>query len=848
MIIKRNIYGVVLAFFLCTCLEEDTSERVNPILTTGAVTEITVDGAQFSGSIQFDRMEDITDHGFVWGQEKDLPAEKSFLVSLGKPSDPSFSMTVTSALTQKLLYFCRVFVKVKGKTVYGNRVEFKSLGSEAPTLTSFFPGEGVTGDTIILRGKNFAFNNQTNKVTFEARPAVVVASTDSLLKVIVPVLTSVSNKITIAVLDNVSQSQGLFKMKAPVIQGVLNTSFRTCDTVFIKGSNLLAFSGHPYVLLNNHTSARVVSHTNDRLGFVLDQLLASPITVQIHSPLFVMPVPAQLTQIHPKITSVSPAVYADGDTIIVTGTDWPHCKDLRLELTLNGNTYYSPTVAKKTANQIKFVIAESETCIPSPFNIKILTPTFSFSSTQKVEYKIPKITKIQPSHGKAGDDVIITGENFDNNSNSSFVNFLDFTVFSPTEIRGKVADVYSETASIEVTVSICNTTVTIPDGFTFDAPEIHSIYPPVVRDQLDMITITGANFSPSGNHVYYNDVLIDMGMTATPMGNEITFSAMQLIPDNTYGQHSAGKIKVVTSTNQAVVSATDLAIDFEGTWNKIEPFTGSQRTESVAFSINGKGYIGTGRLNSLSFSDWWEFDPTTETWTPKKDFPEGAGYTYTGIAANGKGYMGLGDFRKTWWQYDPGTDQWEQKADFPGEARTANFIFELHEKIYVGGGTAQSAGHLYDFWEYDPLTDEWTQKKSLNGPLSSPAKLAYGYEGTGLGYVYGSSGYSNLIFRYNPVADTWSVGSVGVSFNASYPWKAYVFNNHVLLHGNRGTSFPHYFYKVNPETESHYNYQYSGPIRNSTSGFVIGNKVYIGLGSNSAGTTFYSDFWSFRSL
>lgn len=68
------------------------------------------------------------------------------------------------------------------------------------------------------------------------------------------------------------------------------------------------------------------------------------------------------------------------------------------------------------------------------------------------------------------------------------------------------------------------------------------------------------------------------------------------------------------------------------------------------------------------------------------------------------------------WSYDPATDLWFEKANFPGELRQNMISFSINGKGYMGGERDP------DFWEYNPSTNTWTQK---NDAPSSGHELSF---------------------------------------------------------------------------------------------------------------------------
>jgi len=141
----------------------------------------------------------------------------------------------------------------------------------------------------------------------------------------------------------------------------------------------------------------------------------------------------------------------------------------------------------------------------------------------------------------------------------------------------------------------------------------------------------------------------------------------------------------------------------------------SGRWIAAGFSINDKGYIGTGSFSVALTNDFWEFDPVTNVWTQKANFPGTARWGAIGFGIGNFGYIGLGmggGLKQDFWEYAQGLNTWTQKANFPGAAREFCASFSIGAKGYVGVGYGNGgvAGHYQDFWEWDQATDTWTQK------------------------------------------------------------------------------------------------------------------------------------------
>ena len=94
------------------------------------------------------------------------------------------------------------------------------------------------------------------------------------------------------------------------------------------------------------------------------------------------------------------------------------------------------------------------------------------------------------------------------------------------------------------------------------------------------------------------------------------------------------------------------------------------------------------------------------------------------------GYDGI-SAKKDFWEYDPSSNTWAQKADFGGPARYAAVGFSIGLKGYIG--TGYDGGYQNDFWEYGPLTDlgvdELNNQIAVSiypNPFSSMATIQFG--------------------------------------------------------------------------------------------------------------------------
>lgn len=158
------------------------------------------------------------------------------------------------------------------------------------------------------------------------------------------------------------------------------------------------------------------------------------------------------------------------------------------------------------------------------------------------------------------------------------------------------------------------------------------------------------------------------------------------------------------------------------TWTPKANFPGPVRSSPSYFSVGSKGYVVAGHDypngTEVNYRDTWEYNPATNNWTQKANFPFlfFGRFSAAGFSIGNKGYIINGRvglqpadfFLKSLMEYDPSTNTWSSKADFPGEERTACKTFVISGYAYVGGGFNYGNDSFQDFYKYNPVTDTWT--------------------------------------------------------------------------------------------------------------------------------------------
>lgn len=146
------------------------------------------------------------------------------------------------------------------------------------------------------------------------------------------------------------------------------------------------------------------------------------------------------------------------------------------------------------------------------------------------------------------------------------------------------------------------------------------------------------------------------------------------------------------------------------TWTQEVGFGGEKRQEATVFIIDDVAYIGGGVQNGSIQTDFYSFNGTT--WTSLTDLDDddedNEVYVTSGVAfsIDGKGYVGAGllsSVSTSVWEYTPEDDSWDEVPDFEGSARqeASAFTFEDLNTAYVLMGRSGSS-YYDDVWEFQP--------------------------------------------------------------------------------------------------------------------------------------------------
>ncbi|GAB4143060.1 MAG: hypothetical protein Fur0041_18180 [Bacteroidia bacterium] len=281
-------------------------------------------------------------------------------------------------------------------------------------------------------------------------------------------------------------------------------------------------------------------------------------------------------------------------------------------------------------------------------------------------------------------------------------------------------------------------------------------------------------------------------------------------------------------------SAIILSVSLQAqVWTQRANFGNVGRHRASGFAIGNKGYLGLGHVNgdlvNVIYKDWWEYDPASNSWTQKADYPTPSGnYGAIAFATSSKGYVGGGaTLNGEFFEYNPQTNTWTAIANCP-VSPTDQGSFAVNDKGYVLMGSA--------LYEYDPATNNWTQQTSAPVAFSNWC----------VAFSIGASGYvknGTSFYEFKPANNQWIQRAPfpGVNTNGA---GAFVRNNRgYIVSGYVGSlaNVTSQVWEYNPGNNTWTQLgDFLGTSRRFSVGFSINNKGYIGTGTNGIN---FNDFW-----
>ncbi|HLF35255.1 MAG TPA: IPT/TIG domain-containing protein [Cyclobacteriaceae bacterium] len=821
--IIRWISFLFFLFIVIQCREGEVATRFYPALDTKAVTDITIYGATLNAEVLNTGSDGVADHGFVFDDQPNPVLGNSDKITLGERSQSGiYSALANRNLIKEKNYYIRAYAITRSQNivVYGQQVEFISMGCEAPEITNVIPDNGLITDTILVIGTFFSDVLANHKISFNSDSSRIIGLKKDSIICMVPVNTLAGeNDIYLTLGQHTVKANKKFILHKAIISAVSPLFVTFGDSVSIAGYNF----PKPRDLISAlilEKDAEIISNSSHDLRVVISNEAAvpgSPVTLKIGAQTITS---AEHIKLYlPVINNFTPLKGTRDTEIIINGNYFsPIIETSHVEM--NGT---SLAILESTPKYTRVKVPPG--IRPGSYPISITVAGQTVLTQTDFEIIQPRITGINPPNGTWGNTITISGENFGPGIDDNIVTFSDVpaTVIaaSSTEIKVHVPNNLFDTVSTVsvLAIPIDSLIATFSFPFFLLPPSINS-FTPLEGKGNTQVTISGENFNPIPDNqiVWFGDVKAEI-LSASSNALIVQLPACA-IDTNVFIRIDIGGQNVISSETFRII----------GVWRRVQNYPDTERAMAVAFAIGDYGYVTLGTQNiKTTEKKCWRYEPANDQWTEVAPFHfSNEGHTsayqnqssyvidtnaYVGLGRivqccyrekimrysptdnhwyqaaslgtgdetwayesavaytlNGKGYVttgyehNSGNLSNKMWEYSPIDDSWSRKSDLPGVSRWEATGFSIGSKAYLIGG----ALCLYcsndlsdDVWEYDASSDQW---KQLNNFPGSKRYASAGFSINGKGYILGGAGEANAghinrlndMWEYDPITDTWT--------------------------------------------------------------------------------------------
>ncbi len=342
---------------------------------------------------------------------------------------------------------------------YGTSQTWAQFTINPPVITGFSPSRGNTGLQVTISGRHFT---GATEVRFNGGTAVFTVNSDTSITATVPENTY-NGKITVVTPYGTAKSDTDFATDSPTVVSYLPVEGKPGQVVSITGTN---FTGATVVQFGAEPAEFVVrSATLITAKVPANAVTGNIIIVTPYGYCFSYGQFIVIPELNLTITSFTPISGDVGQEVTIKGTDF----DTVWGVDFNG-TFAAYNV--DDSNTITTWVPENATT----GKITVWTDFYTAVTTTDFVTSCPTITSINPSNGKAGDTITISGTNFV--TDNTWVDFTgmwasDVTVLCPTSLSVKVpagavtgpltvtTDTGTFTSSNDFTVEITTTSLDV---------------------------------------------------------------------------------------------------------------------------------------------------------------------------------------------------------------------------------------------------------------------------------------------------------------------------------------------------------------------------------------------------
>lgn len=513
---KRHLLYIAIACLsalVSGCEKEQNVVRDFPAISSTTVTAITTAGVTVAATFDEKFINDITDHGVVWGTNPRLSIKDDFQMQGGKPATSSFSFDIASNLAADREYYVRAYVVMKDKVIYGDAIKFTSIGSAGPKIDDLSSKALLPGELLTITGKNFGAA-KTTTVSFKGNlydeyyevtiDAEVKSFSNTEIVVVFPSGFYDGLRVIIKSEGNPEVRSAKISSIVPDITGITPGSM--CDSLVINGTNLkgpwkissLVVNGS-YAPLSSISKNKIVVHSQYRRK-------QTSIRVEVNTDYrkFLIEKNFEDGSAFAQVTNSAPKFIRPGQTFVLEGNNFPlSCEGLNVQIvepTYDIDQFLS--IADVKDNQVT-ILSSAQNCRRFKFQLRyygLIIYTSDYMTTP-----MSTLVSVTPDNGTLGTEFILHGENIP----ATFIQaqlkddkyiFPEVISQTDTEMKGKIT--YSglglvdpfPTATVKMGYEDCGLFQSVPFTLTSPVATITD-FNPKTSDGTFSIFITGSNFS-----------------------------------------------------------------------------------------------------------------------------------------------------------------------------------------------------------------------------------------------------------------------------------------------------------------------------------------------------------------
>ncbi len=504
--------------------------------------------------------------GFAPSFEFNIDAEPSSIIQTYLEGKPGLVIGTNKGLTE---FIQAQAADSSNQSTQKLKGSLKQQTAPAPTITSIYPNNGMSGDSITITGTNFISTSNVLAVKFGdntlTADTYMISQDGTQITATVPA--GGTGKVNIQVvtsngtsLNTISDDFTYTTAPRPTITSIFPNKDVASNTISINGSNFTGVNSVKFGI----ASANIVSSTDSLIRVkvpggipnqtvnIIVSTLSGGTSLNTSSDDFTYSSSAQL----PKITSIEPPNGMTGDSLTITGTNFAGIASLKF-----GDSSIQSSSYTVSSDGTSITISSLPSSGTGKVDVQIITSNGTSQNTISDDFTYttasrPAITSLSPNADAINSIINVNGSNFTGVSSVKFGS-ANATIVSSTDslIRVKVPGSIGQKVDVRVYSPSGGTSLnTSSDDFTYSSstqlPRITSIEPANGMTG-DSITIVGTNLAGTTSVKFGDSSIQSSSYTVSSGGTSITISSLP--------SSGTGKVNVQVITPLGTSQSSEIA-------------------------------------------------------------------------------------------------------------------------------------------------------------------------------------------------------------------------------------------------------------------------------------------------